>query len=204
MIHIATRQPLIEGFVAMKIQTKELAPDLWPDVERLFGASGACGGCWCQAWRFARGERWDDIKGPVARERLRQGVEGGTVLGILAYHKGVPVGWCTFGPRTSFLRLDRAPSLKCDDADRVWSIPCFFVARGHREQGVATALLRHAIRAMKRLKVKRVEGYPSKPDAEGRYIPTFAWTGTRSLFQKAGFEVVGNRDGGKQRVRLEL
>jgi hypothetical protein len=32
----------------------------------------------------------------------------------------------------------------------------------------------------------------------------FAWTGTRRLFAAHGFKVVGNRDGGKQRVRLAV
>ena len=51
---------------------------------------------------------------------------------------------------------------------------------------------------------KIVEGYPSKPGKDGKYIASFSWTGTRSLFYKMGFEVVGNSDGGKQRVRKEI
>jgi GNAT superfamily N-acetyltransferase len=186
------------------IQTKELTPDLWPELEKLFGRNGACGGCWCQAWRTAKGERWDDIKGTTAKKRLHRSVQDETVHGILAFLDGVPIGWCTFGPRTSFVKLDRAPSLKCADAGRVWSIPCFFVARNHRRQGVATALLRHALQALKQRKARIAEGYPVKPDQDGQYIAAFSWTGTRSLFQKAGFVVVGNRDGGKQRVRKQL
>ncbi|NTV04038.1 GNAT family N-acetyltransferase, partial [bacterium] len=45
------------------ITTRELTPSLWPQVEELFGAKGACGGCWCQAWRIGPGEKWDEIKG---------------------------------------------------------------------------------------------------------------------------------------------
>ena len=26
-------------------------PDTWRDLETLFGEKGACGGCWCMAWR---------------------------------------------------------------------------------------------------------------------------------------------------------
>lgn len=188
----------------MHISTRKLTPDLWPMIEKLFGASGACGGCWCQAWRIEKGERWSGIKGSTARRRLHRGVLRGTVHGILAFAGEEPVGWCTFGPRLTFPRLDRAPSLKCDDAAEVWSIPCFFVARRFRRKGVATALLRHALLEMKRLGAACAEGYPSKPDKTGRYIDTFAWTGTRSLFQKAGFVVVGNPEGGKVRVRKVL
>jgi len=188
----------------MKIETRELTPELWPKLEELFGENGACGGCWCQAWKIEKSERWQDVKGKEAKRRLHTGVKAGSTLGILAFVNGRPVGWCSFGPRMSYPRLNRCRTLKCDDADEVWSIPCFFVARGFREQGVATALLRHALRAMKRQYVKVAEGYPSKPDKNGRYVPAFAWTGTRSLFEKAGFRVAGNPQGAKQRVRKEL
>ncbi len=188
----------------MGIETKELAPALWPDLEALFGRNGACGGCWCQAWRIAKDERWEDVKGTKAKARLRKGVADESVRGVLAFAAGRPVGWCTFGPRASFPRLERARSLRCDDAARVWSVPCFFVARGWRGKGVATALLDHALRAMRRLGATTVEGYPSKPDAQGRYIAAFSWTGTQSLFRKAGFAVAGNAEGSKQRVRRTL
>jgi GNAT superfamily N-acetyltransferase len=151
-----------------------------------------------------KGERWKDIKGHEAKGRLRAGVKAQTTLGILACADGRPVGWCNFGPRLSYPRLNRCRTLKCVDSEQVWSIPCFFVARGFREQGVATALLRHALRALKQRGAKIAEGYPSKPDKNGRYVPTFAWTGTHALFRQAGFEVVGNPDGARQRVRRNL
>jgi len=188
----------------MDITTRDLAPELWPAVEALFGANGACGGCWCQAWRFEPGEKWSTIKGARAKERLHDGILAGTVHGVLAFEGEKPVGWCTFGPRLSFPRLALARTLRCDDAERVWTIPCFFVVRGYRGKGVATALLDHAVRAMVGRGVAIVEGYPTKPDESGRYISSFAWTGTRSLFAKAGFVVVGNPEGNKQRVRKAL
>jgi GNAT superfamily N-acetyltransferase len=188
----------------MPIRTRELTPDLWPAVERLFGERGACGGCWCQAWRIEKGERWSEIQGATARTRLRRGVKNGSVHGILAFDGAEPVGWCTFGPRLAFPRLDRARTLAVDDAERVWSIPCFYVLRDHRHRGVASAMLEHALRAMKRRGAEIAEGYPTKPDASGRYIDSFSWTGTRSMFSHAGFRVAGNREGSKQRVRKTL
>ncbi|MGB7622468.1 MAG: GNAT family N-acetyltransferase [Terriglobia bacterium] len=188
----------------MRITTKELRPDLWPALESLFGINGACGGCWCQAWRIEKGERWAEVKGAVAKARLRKGVRKRSMFGILAFVANKPVGWCTFGPRDSFPRLNRAPSLQCDDSTEVWSLPCFFVARGFRRKGVAGALLKPALTAMSRQGVRLAEGYPSKPDKAGRYIDTFAWTGTLSLFRKAGFTRVGNPTSSKQRVRKTL
>ena len=157
-------------------------------------------------WRQEKGEKWDDVKGPLAKKRQKELVTSGKADGVIAFVDGEPVGWCSFGKRLDYPKLDRAPSLKCDDAEKVWSVPCFFIKSGFRGQGVATALLAHAIRSMKKKKANIIEGYPVKPSKTYKNaIPAaFAWTGTQPLFLKAGFEIVGNRDGGKQRVRLEI
>ncbi|HVP62027.1 MAG TPA: GNAT family N-acetyltransferase [Myxococcaceae bacterium] len=190
----------------MALTTAALTPAGWKDVETLFGPRGACGGCWCMFWRLERGERFDELKGERLKARFRAGVLGGTVHGVLAYDDGVPVGWATFGPRTSFARLERSPSLACGDAERVWSIPCFFVRRGHRGRGVARALLEAALAEMRRTGVSLVEGYPVKPTASGAPLPAaFAYTGTRSLFDVAGFRLEPGAEGhSRQRVRRTL
>ena len=189
---------------SLAVTTRELRAGLWPAVEKLFGTNGACGGCWCQAWRIEKGERWADVKGAVAKERLRSGILDDRVHGVLAFDGQIPVGWCTFGSRDSFPRLNRARSLRCDDSADVWAVPCFYVRRDSRGRGVATALLGHALRAMAARGVKTVEGYPSAPNSDGAYIAAFSWTGTMALFERAGFRVVGNAEGSKRRVRKEL
>lgn len=189
----------------MEFDLRELTPDLWPDLERLFGPRGACGGCWCMAWRTEKGEKWADIKGAPNRARFKALVERGRAHGLLAYAAGEAVGWVSFDRRRDFAKLDRAPSLACDDADQVWSVPCFYVKAGWRNKGVAGALLGGAVAALRKRGARVVEGYPVRPATEGKPIaPVFAFTGTRPLFAKAGFKPVGRRDAGKQRVRLDL
>jgi GNAT superfamily N-acetyltransferase len=184
-----------------KITTQVLTPALWSDVEALFGKNGACGGCWCMFWRIEKGEKWDDIKGPKAKARLKKGIANGTVKGVLAYADGDPVGWCSYGERVSFPKLDRAPSLKCGDAAEVASVPCFYVKAGWREKGVGRALLAASLKALKKEGAKTIEGYPVKLPESGRLVPAFAHTGTESMFAAAGFKPEGPR-GGKQRMRL--
>jgi GNAT superfamily N-acetyltransferase len=188
----------------MNVVTQDLSPHLWPEVEALFGTKGACGGCWCQAWRIEKGERWSDVQGANAKERLRNGILDGTTLGILAFDGDAPIGWCTYGPRDSFPRLNRARSLACDDSWRVWSLPCFFVLRQYRRQGVAGALLERALLAIAERGGEIAEGYPAAPNQDGSYIDAFSWTGTISLFEKAGFTLVGNPTGSKRRMRRLL
>lgn len=190
--------------MASKLTTRELTPDLWPDLEALFGGNGACGGCWCMFWRQERGEDWSEMKGAINKRRFRALVEDGGAHGVLAYIGGEPVGWAAFDRRRGLAKLDRAPSLACDDADRVWSLPCFFVRAGHRRQGVASALIAAAVAAVQRRHGAVIEAYPVRPGKFGKSIPAaFAHTGTIAMFEAAGFLPEGQRDRGKQRMRLK-
>ena len=190
----------------MALRTAVLNPAAWAQVEALFGPRGACAGCWCMFWRLGKGERFADLKGERLKERFKAGVLGGTVHGVLALDGDEPVGWTSFGPRLSFPRLQRSPSLACDDPERVWSIPCFFVRRSHRGRGVARMLLDAALAEMRKRGVTVVEGYPVKPTASGAPLPAaFAYTGPRSMFEAAGFRLEpGAGKHSRQRVRRTL
>lgn len=185
-----------------RLKIIDLTPDLWPALEELFGRNGACGGCWCMYWRLEKGRRWEDLKGVRAKRRLKALVQRAEALGALAFAGDEPVGWCAYGPRRDFARLDRARTLVCDDAERVWSLPCFFIKAGWRSKGVATALLKHAVKSLRNRGAEVAEGYPVNLKRADQRIPNaFAWTGTRSLFAACGFELVGRAEGSKVRMR---
>lgn len=188
----------------MKITTKELTPRLWKDVETLFGPNGACAGCWCMFWRLPKGETYSSLGRKETKRRFKKLVTSGKAHGVLAYSGTEPVGWCSFDKRTDYLALDRAPSLACDDAEKVWSLPCFFIKSGWRGKGVAKALLKAALAAMKKRGAKIVEAYPVKPTSSGKIPAAFAYTGVPALFEPCGFELVQIKPRGKQRMRKEL
>lgn len=154
-------------------------------------------------WRLEKGESFDEVKGEPARRRMKRLVQSGAALGVLAYDGEEPVGWLSYGPRRDYPKLDRAPSLAVEDADRVWSLPCFFVKRGYRGKGVARALLARALESLQARGVELAEAYPVRP-AGSKVSPAFAYTGVVSLFEKAGFAVALARPQGKQRVRKVL
>lgn len=188
----------------MPLTLKKLTPALWPAVEALFGANGACGGCWCMHWRTEKGEAWQDIKGATAKARFRKLVESGKAKGVLAFDGDTPVGWCSYGPRVEFAKLDRAPSLRCDDAERVWSLPCFFIKAGYRNQGIAGKLLAFAMQCLKEEGATIAEAYPVKPRPGQKMPGAFAWTGVVSMFRTAGFQPADKKPTGKQRMRKAL
>ncbi len=181
----------------------EISPRRWPDLVRLFGPNGACGGCWCMWWRVEKGGKtWEAMKADGRSKRtLASMVRRGRALGILAYAGDEPVGWATFGPRRAdFPRLDRVRAYRRDDAGSVWSIPCFFVARGWRGRGVASGLLAAAIAAARKRGAGVREGYPVT-----KQVPSlFAYTGPLPMFEKVGFERVEGTRRDKPLVRLSL
>jgi GNAT superfamily N-acetyltransferase len=134
------------------------------------------------------------------RAALEALAEAGRPLGLLAYVGGTPVGWASVAPRDDFDRINRSPKLKPSGPEEgVWSVPCFFIHRGHRGEGIATALLAAAVPLARRNKATHLEGYPvdnkgeTKPNAE-------LFTGTVGLFEKAGFERA--RDTGRRVVMV--
>lgn len=160
--------------------------ECWKDLEELFGERGACGGCWCMAWRKPRAQFQRD-KGKGNRASLRALVKKGPPPGVLAYHDGRPVGWCAVAPRREYTVLETSRVLRPVDDAPVWSVSCFFVARPYRRQGVSVALLKAAIDIVKRRGGTIVEGYPVLPKTV-KVADTFAWTGVLDAFLTAGFQ----------------
>ena len=166
-----------------------LTPDRWADLKALFGSRGACGGCWCMAWRLSPSD-FARRKGDGNRRALRALVKKGEPTGILAYDGADPIGWCAVAPREATPRLERSKVLARLDDLPVWSVTCFFVARGHRKQGVTVALLRAAAAHARRAGARILEGYPVEP-RQGELPAAFAWTGLASAFREAGFAEAG-------------
>ena len=168
-----------------------LAPATFPDFERLFAPVKGCGGCWCMYYRLEP-ERWRELQGDGRREALRGLVERGEAWGLLAYVEGEPVGWCTFGPRGHFPRLDRTKICRnLDNPDGLWSLPCFFIARPWRGKGLSRLLLAEALAEMRKAGARIVEAYPVTTTRDGRRVQAeFAWTGPLRIYEEAGFKTV--------------
>lgn len=173
------------------VEVRPLRPDDWPIVEELFGANGACGGCWCMSWRLPRGGKlWEESKGEKNKQAFRKLVRSGHVHGCLAFSGDEPVGWCCVGPRGDFPRIERVKALKSEWDQGTWSVTCFFIRAKWRRRGVASALLKAATELAKQRGAKRLEGYPVKPSgAQPDNMPApFVWTGVPRLFEKLKFK----------------
>jgi len=171
----------------MKLTVRPFTPDLWPAFEDLFGENGAVGGCWCMYWRIGRAYRERPYEENKAA--FRQAVESGPPPGLLAFDGNMAVGWCQLTPRDALPWLDRTWRLKRVDDVPVWSLSCFYVRKGYRRRGVASALIAAAVKAAQRAKAPALEAYPL--DAE--LTPSYTSTGYASTFERAGFKTVARR-----------
>jgi len=168
-----------------------LTVERWSDLEKLFGARGACGGCWCMSWRLHRSQ-YEEQKGARNKAAFRKIVADGPSPGVLAYSGAEPVGWCAVAPREVNARLENSRVLTRVDNQPVWSVTCFFVAKPFRRGGVSVQLLKAAVAHAAKCGARIVEGYPVEPK-KNPMPDVFAWTGIASAFRKAGFKEVARR-----------
>lgn len=188
-----------EKTLKSELRFEPAAAERWKDVERLFGQRGACGGCWCQAWRVSRA-RFKEQKGEGNRAALRRLVTSGTEPGLLAYCGDEPIAWCAIAPRQEYIALERSRILAPVDEQPVWSVSCLFVAKPYRNRGVSVALLKAAVEFAKARGARIVEGYPQELGS-GRLPDAFVWTGLAPAFLKAGFQEAARRSPKRPIVR---
>jgi GNAT superfamily N-acetyltransferase len=176
--------------------TKELSLRTWRDFEKLFLKKGKWGGCWCMIFQrpgpLPRGEAGKLTKEQrSARNRKdKKGlVEEGHSHGVLVYSQGEPVGWCQYGPKEESPRIDAGIIYKKLSLDgrskKLWRITCFWVGRKYRSRGIAGVALNAALASIEKKGGGLVEAYPTVHKG----FPA-DWTGTLSMFEKEGFEVV--------------
>ncbi|GAB3095438.1 GNAT family N-acetyltransferase [Lysobacter terrae] len=188
-----------------ELRTRPLRRTDWPVIEALFGANGACGGCWCMWWRVPMGGKtWDEAKGARNRKAFRELVESGEASGVLAFDGDTPVGWCSIAPRPVFPRLERSKALKREWKATTWSLNCLYVPARHRDRGVARLLVTAAVDLAKARGAAEIEAYPQAVRAGERQAGAFVWTGVPALFEPLGFRPVVKPERGRTLYLLPL
>ncbi|MEE8576902.1 MAG: GNAT family N-acetyltransferase [candidate division Zixibacteria bacterium] len=193
------------------IVVREISPDDWPLIELLFGEKGACGGCWCMHWRTPKGGKmWEEAKGEPNKKSARRLIMGGKAAGIIALDKSEPVGWCSFGRRDEFPRLDRTKAYQYVSAPKIerneiYSIVCFFVKASHRKLGLGKRMAKAAVDAIAKRSGQLVEAYPVTLTKAGNKLPpAFSFTGPETLFERLGFEEVQRLADSRPLYQLKL
>lgn len=177
-----------------------VTPERWPDMQKLFGAHGASGGCYCMWWRAPRSEF--NKGGENNRRAMENLINQGTIPGLLAYLNGEPTGWISVGPREDYGALERSRTLKRLDDKPVWSIVCFYIRRTYRGHGLMQPLIQAAVDYAIDNGAKIIEAYPVDP--EGKVDPGSIFTGLAHVFAGAGFVEMVRATPYRPIVRLTL
>jgi GNAT superfamily N-acetyltransferase len=174
----------------VELTTHPVTPDRFEDFADVVNPNRRATHCWCLSHRLTAAEIED--LGQGSREQAARALgRRRHPPGVVGYDEhGTPVGWCSVGPRAENTRLSRSRLIAPIDGVAVWSIICVVVRGGHRRRGVTTPLIEGAVDYAAEHGAPAVEAYPVDAGA-GRIDVTMAFVGTRRMFERAGFEVVG-------------
>ncbi|HKG49593.1 MAG TPA: GNAT family N-acetyltransferase [Actinomycetales bacterium] len=177
---------------------KPLTAQLWPAFVELLDQGGPAGRCWCMAPRIGTEYR---RRSPQRNQAdFGELVEQGPPPGLLAQRNEVAVGWCAVSPREALPAFDRGLRTKRLDDQPVWVIACLYVRKGHRRQGLSSALIAGAVDLARAAGAPAVEAFP----LDSSVSPSATSTGYASTFAAAGFVEVARRSPARPAMRLSF
>lgn len=176
-------------------ETHPVTPDRFEDFADVINKNRRPTHCWCLSHRIQAKEITElGGTGEDAREKaMRALCEREHPPGVVTYLDGEPVGWCNIGPRAEILRLAQSKLMPPVDDVPVWSIVCVVVRSGFRRRGVTAHLIEGAVAYAAANGAPAVEAHPVDP-GDTRMDLTMAFVGTRAMFERNGFKVVGTTD----------
>jgi GNAT superfamily N-acetyltransferase len=166
---------------------RPLTDEWWPAFDDLLDQGGPAGRCWCMATRIGAEYR----RRPARRTKtdFHAIVRAGPPPGLLALRDDLAVGWCAVSTRSAVPALDRGFRTRRVDDVPVWVISCFYVRKGHRRQGITSALIAGAVELARAAGAPAVEAYP----LDGGVSPSATSAGYSSTFAAAGFTEIARR-----------
>jgi len=185
----------------------------WEDLQTVFGTRGAASRCQCQRQVLGDREWWFmpvEERAALLHEQTNVGDPDATeTCGLIAYLGDEPVGWVAVAPRTTYRRLfgSNVP-WKGRGEDRtdgtVWSVTCFVVRAGYRDQGLCYELAHAAVEFARERGAAAVEGYPivAKPGQRITWDETSV--GTPPVFAAAGLEQVSSPTVRRRVMRVDF
>ena len=170
---------------ANPLQIRRAGPETRDDLRALLGGE-PFGWCWCVAWEVPTWEGWGERTADENRALRESLWKHGKYQGYVFYEGDEPVGWCRCGPRATWPKLCEQFGL--DPAEPVHALTCFGLRPSHRGRGLLHEFLGLVLDHLSASGATRVEAFPRAAASDD---PDDVWNGPRSIFEKRGFEVVG-------------
>lgn len=192
--------------VKAEVTARPMGSDDLDRVATLFASERTTSHCSCMAFCSSRREfalGW--FGGGNARRFAAMAARSPHPMGVLAFHADRVVGWCACGPRSRYAVTDAARELmrgrEPQDDAATWFLPCLFVLRGYRGQGVTRTLARAVVDLARREGATAIEGWPVAASV-GRSADAFV--GREPVFADLGFSRVARPTPERVIMRLEL
>ncbi len=159
--------------------------------------NGVFGGCWCTYFHTMNAEK--ERTYDANRSLKRRLVDEGRAHAALVYDGDETVAWCEYGSPAELPNIYHRKQYEAElDVLPDYRITCIFVAKGHRRGGLSAVVLQGALDLIAEAGGGVVEGYPH--DAGGKR-KSVLYNGTRTLFERAGFEFVRSKGPGNTVMR---
>jgi GNAT superfamily N-acetyltransferase len=175
------------GTATNGLAVRALAPDTWDAFADLVERhNGVFGGCWCTWFHTMHDEKTRTYDGNRdLKERL---VGEGMAHAALVFDGEDAVAWAEYGSCAELPNIHHRKQYEAEaDLHPDYRITCIFVDRRYRRRGVTALALHGALELIAKAGGGVVEGYPHDP--EGRRVAVL-YNGTRSLYEREGFELV--------------
>ncbi len=180
------------------VEIKALDEATWPLFDALVQRhNGIFGGCWCTWFHPDCAEKGQSYEGNRAlKKRL---VEDGTAHAALVVREGddgeEAIAWAEFGtpaelPNIHHKKQYLSDLAAADEVEPDYRITCIFVDKRFRGHGLVTVALQDALDMIARAGGGVVEGYPHIPRTDRPTSSSFFYNGTRSVYERAGFEFI--------------
>ena len=170
-----------------ELTVRPLTPETW-DAFAAFAErhNGVFGGCWCTYFQTMHEEKtFDRDSNRELKERL---VREGRAHAALVFDGDEAVAWAEYGTCAELPNIYHRKQYD-EEADLFpdYRITCIFVDKRYRRRGTAALALHGALDLIAEAGGGVVEGYPHDP--EGKRVAVL-YNGTRSMFEREGFEMV--------------
>ena len=174
----------------------------WFQLLQLFGPKGACGNCWCMYYRLSRADFAEGKTDDGNKKALKELVWSNKPTGLIGIYQGQAIAWCAFAPREDFMKLGKSRVHKRIDDQPVWSVPCLFIDKTFRGNGISVEFLKGVVNYAKDNNIRLIEAYPTIRTTP-RIPDSFAWIGLYKSFERAGFEIVDQTSKNRPMVRYD-
>jgi GNAT superfamily N-acetyltransferase len=183
----------------MAYRIEALRSETWPGFSALAEKhNGVWGGCWCTWFHRIPGEKGrgvppqlrDQAEGAELTKRWKEHLVGaGCAHAALVFDGDTTIAWCQYGTPNELPNIYHRKEYQSGLTEPAppYRITCFFVDRDHRRRGVAEVALQGALDLIASEGGGTVDAFPN--DVQGKKTSSsFLHNGTRTMFERAGFE----------------